>query len=193
MNLAKICVEQPVLAVMLNLVFISMFLVTTTAIAQQAAGNAETWIQLDDGAQMGGVYVLEAEGNRIYAGRNGLYVSDDQGFTWRHIEGFQQVYSMAVNENTVYAGTPTNGIFRSDDAGGTWKPIRDGLKTYQIREDDEPYWGIIWQILMNFDEVIAVAYHSGTYVSTDKGETWHNVDDIWDGGGGGGGQTAYGQ
>ena len=157
-----------------------IFLVTMTALAQQPAGNAETWVKLDGGVNKDWISVLAAGENRLYAGTEyGILVSDDQGLTWRYVPlGFKHSpSSMAVDGNTVYVGTFDGGIFRSDDSGETWKPIRNGLITYKIDEGDEPYWGMMRQILVRFNEVIAVAYHSGTYVSTDEGETWQNMEE----------------
>ena len=157
-----------------------IYLVTMTVLVLHPAGNAAQWIQLHDGAEIGYVGVLEAGENRLYAGTgHGIFVSDDQGRTWRQTVDFIYPYSMAIDGNTVYVGTARAGIFRSDDSGETWKPIRNGLITYG-RDDGELYWGIFQQMLVNFDEIIAVAYHSGTYVSNDKGETWTAVHDIWD-------------
>ena len=158
-----------------------IFLVTMTVLALHPAGDAAQWIQLHDVAEIGHVEVLEAGENRLYAGtEHGIFVSDDQGRIWRQTAGsISYPYSMAIDGDTVYVGTARAGIFRSDDAGETWKPIRNGLITYE-RDDGELYWGIFQQMLVNFDEIIAVAYHSGTYVSNDKGETWTAVHDIWD-------------
>lgn len=163
-----------------------IFLVTMITLTQEPVGNAAPWIQLIDGADTGGVYVLEAEGNRIYAGAYGTFVSDDQGRIWRRMSGFTYSASaIAIDGNTVYAGTWKDGIFRSDDAGETWKTIRGGLR-FEEWDDGERTWGRIRRVLVNFDGIIAVAYHSGTYVSNDRGETWEDFashwnwgDDIW--------------
>ena len=162
-----------------------ILLVTVAVLAQHAVGDATQWIQLHDGAEIGYVGVLEAGENRLYAGTgHGIFVSDDEGLTWRQTDFEHSPSSMAVDGNTVYVGTFDGGMFRSDDSGETWKPIRNGLITYKINEGDEPYWGMMRRILVRFNEVIAVAYHSGTYVSTDKGETWQNMEEwTWLGGG----------
>ena len=164
-----------------------IFLVTMTTLAQDTVGNAETWIQLDHGFG-DWISVLKAGENRFYAGSEyGIYVSDDQGFTWRYVVGFElSLSSMEIDGNTVYVGTYSEGMFRSDDAGETWKPIRNGLRLHELNggtlNGRTRYWGRIRRILVNFDEVIAVAYHSGTYVSNNQGETWHDVSDGWKGG-----------
>ncbi len=167
-----------------------IFLVTMTALAQQPAGNAAQWIQLHDGADMGWITVMAAGESRLYAGTtNGISVSDDQGLTWRYVTiGFRHSpTSMAVDGNTVYVGTASEGIFRSDDAGETWTPTSDGLRTvrHHLTHIEKVFWPNISQILVTFDEVIAVTRGPGnspdnnTYLSTDLGDTWHNVTGIW--------------
>ena len=67
--------------------------------------------------------------------------------------------------------------FRSDDAGNTWKPLRDGLRFQDL--DGKRYYGEVRRILVRFDEIVNVMYHRGTYVSPDRGETWHDVSKEW--------------
>ena len=167
-----------------------IFLVAMAALAQHTAGDAAQWIQLHEGGEIGYVEVLEAGENRLYAGTgHGIFVSDDQGLTWRYVTlGFKHSpSSMAVDGNTVYVGTDSEGIFRSDDAGETWTPTSDGLRTfkYHLTHIKKVFWPNISQILVIFDEVIAVtrgltnSSDNNTYLSTNRGGTWHNVTGIW--------------
>ena len=163
-----------------------IFLVAMAALAQQPAGNAETWVKLDDGVNKDWISVLAAGENRLYAGTEyGILISDDQGLTWRYVTlGFKHSpLSMAVDGNTVYVGTYSDGIFRSDDAGETWTPTSDGLRTFKhhLTHIKKVFWPNISQILVTFDEAIAVTRGptNNTYLSTDRGGTWHNVTGIW--------------
>ena len=165
-----------------------IFLVAMAALAQQPAGNAAQWIQLHDEADMGWITAMEAGESRLYTGTaNGIFVSDDEGLTWRQTDFEHSPSSMAVYGNSVYVGTSSNGIFRSDDAGETWTPTSDGLRTFRhpLTHIKRIYWPNISQILVTFDEVIAVTHgptNSGTnniYLSTNRGGTWHNVTGIW--------------
>ena len=50
----------------------------------------------------------------------------------------------------------------------------DGLRTYESGR-----YGAVRRILIMFDEIINVMYHRGTYVSNDRGETWHDISEEW--------------
>ena len=152
-----------------------IFLITITTLTQKSDADIGTWIQLDDGATMGGVWVLDAWKQRLYAGaRNGIFISQDHGNTWQTTSFKDEASTITVDGDTAYAGTWRKGIFRSDDSGETWKPIRDGLRTYESGS-----FGEVRRILVRFNEIINVMYHRGTYVSNDRGETWHDVSEEW--------------
>ena len=156
-----------------------IFLVTMTTLARELDGNVEEWIRVDDGMTMESVWALEAGENRLYAGAsNGFFISQDHGRTWRATLFKEQILTITIDLNTVYAGTVHQGVFRSDDAGKTWKPIRDGLRFYG-RDDGERRYGKVRRILVTRDKITNVMYHDGTYTSTDWGETWHDVSEEW--------------
>ena len=165
-----------------------IFLVMMTALVHQPAGNAGTWVKLNDGVNKGSISVLAAGENRLYAGTEyGMFVSDDEGLTWKQTDFEHSPSSMAVDGNTLYVGTYSDGIFRSDNAGETWTPTSDGLRTFRhhLTHIKRIYWPNISQILVTFDEVIAVTHgptNSGTnntYLSTNRDDTWRNVTGIW--------------
>ena len=63
-----------------------IFLVAMAALAQQPAGNVQTWVKLHDRVNKeinkDWISVLAAGENRLYAGTEyGILVSDDQGLT----------------------------------------------------------------------------------------------------------------
>ncbi|MBI1923577.1 PQQ-binding-like beta-propeller repeat protein [Candidatus Poribacteria bacterium] len=169
-----------------------IFIVAGTAWAREPGWRLETWIPLDGGMTMSYVWVLEGQGHRLYAGtsENGLFISEDDGRTWLPTSFNQSTTTLTINGDTVYAGTWSRGIFRSDDAGVTWKPIRDGLR-FQDLDGDLFYWEVR-RILIMDDKIINVMYHGGTYTSTDRGETWHDISKEWLGGNSIYSMTAFG-
>ncbi len=154
-------------------------LVMGTFTGLKPAWGANNWIQLDDGLAMGGAYALAAHEPRLYAGGdNGVFVSEDGGNSWLPTSFNNPVSTLTVDRDTVYAGTWGSGVFRSDDAGMTWKPIRNGLRFHE-HKDGTRYYSTVRHILITDNNIINVMYHNGTYTSTDRGETWHDISAEW--------------
>lgn len=143
--------------------------------------GVNNWLQLNDGLVMGQVYALAIHESRLYAGSSsGVFVSEDGGNSWSLTSLDHAVSTLTVDGDTIYAGVWGEGVFRSDDAGLTWKPIRNGLRFEE--HDGEIYYGNVRQILVTDNNIINVMYHNGTYTSTDRGETWHDISTEWMGG-----------
>lgn len=167
-----------------------LVIVVGTAWAQELDLELE-WIRLDNGTPMHYVSVLEGADHRLYAGTSaGLLFSENGGNTWSPttfgnedevITTFgnedEVITTLTTDRNTVYVGTWRHGIFRSDDAGETWKPLNEGLRFQDV--DGEHFYGTVRHILIIDNTIINVMYHGGTYISTDRGETWHDVSEEW--------------
>ena len=162
---------------------IALALAAVTAVTLLACSEAENDVKplindLPISMNLCTVLVLEAGEGRLYAGTdNGIFISQDDGHTW-HTTSFKEVCTaITVDGNTVYAGTWSKGAFRSDDAGVTWKPIRDGLPLIDL-DDGERYYHAVKQILVRRDKIIGAvkSITDGMFISTDRGETWHEED-----------------
>lgn len=154
------------------------FLVTMT-VTQKLDADIGTWTRLDDGITMDWPLALATDEHRFYTGaENGIFISLDRGGTWHATSFKENCSTITVDWNTVYAGTANQGVFRSDDRGKTWKPIRNGLPFREL-DDGERRYGAVRRILARRGEVVNVMYHGGTYTSTDRGETWHDVSEEW--------------
>src|SRR6266508_3319303 len=73
----------------------------------------------------------------LYAGTadNGVYVSSDQGVSWRTIGGQlanASVRGIAIGEIEWFVGTGV-GMYRSDDQGKTWGAVNNGLTERAIQ------------------------------------------------------------
>jgi hypothetical protein len=158
----------------------------------QTPDLALEWIPLNTGTSIGEVEALDASADRLYAGTSeGVFRSENDGQTWQRIgfdfdagDGFSiYIRTLSVDRTTVYVGTWSSGLFRSDDAGETWKPINKGLwnQRYDATDatDERVVYGGCNRILILEDTLINVMYHAGTYTSTDRGETWHDVSETW--------------
>lgn len=155
-------------------------LVIGTIQAQEFNAELE-WIPLNNSKSMRYVSALEGSEHRLYvATAEGIFFSENDGNTWLstafdNVDKY--VTTLTINENTVYAGTWQHGVFRSDDAGITWKPINDGLRFQGL--DGEYFYGEVRRILIIGDTTVSVMYHGGTYTSTDRGETWKDISELW--------------
>ena len=157
--------------------------VIETVVGLKSTWAVNNWIQLDDGVTMGNVNALAIHESRLYAGgSSGVFVSEDGGNIWSLTSLDHAVSTLTVDGDTIYAGIWGKGVFRSDDAGLTWKPIRNGLRFHE--HDGEQYYGEVRHILVTDNNIICVMYHNGTYTSTDRGETWHDISTEWPGGNG---------
>ena len=113
-----------------------IFLVTMTMLANESESNIRTvWIPLDSGEPKSWADTLKSDGARLYAGtRDGLYVSLDNGYTWRSTDLTDDIGTIAISTDAVYATTygTGRGVYRSDDRGETWKPINNAMPTITI-------------------------------------------------------------
>ena len=76
------------------------------------------------------IYDFAFDGNRVYAaGDNGLFISDDEGDSWRSISSFRSidrqvrpeasVFSVEIDDGALWVGT-SDGLLLSEDGGQTW-------------------------------------------------------------------------
>ena len=142
---------------------------------------------------------------RLYAGNNdGVFLSSDSGATWMALnEGLtdRRIWSVAVHNGMLFAGTNDSGAFRSWDDGYTWVRMKHGLGDRRIRalasdgmnlfaatlggvfrsDDNGLSWRAVNQGLTNLfvrtlhcceGRIWAGTLGGGIYFSSDSGSTW---------------------
>jgi photosystem II stability/assembly factor-like uncharacterized protein len=94
-----------------------------------------------------------AAGNIVVGGTQGLFVSSDNGMTWR-VESLNKypISSLLAVGSNVFAGTP-GGIYVSTDGGNTWSSQNQGLATLSVNA--------------------LVVQGSDLYAGTEGGGVWH--------------------
>lgn len=102
-----------------------------------------------------GVYVLAISGNLILAGGQGLHMTVNDGASWTPIYMADNIGSVCINGNVIFAGTYGSGLMRSTNLGSTWVQTLSTTKR-------------INSIYANNDYVF-VGVDSGFYVSVDGG------------------------
>ena len=124
--------------------------------------------------------LLASDGERLYAGtEHGVFFSLDDGSIWRESDLKHGISVIEIGPDAVYAVTYFRGIYRSDTRGNTWHPKNEGMLLFQSDHDDG-YHPHVRQILVaSSGMVIAVAYHQGTWISRNRGESWHDITEEW--------------
>ena len=108
-------------------------------------------------------------GRYVFTGnfKDGIYRSSDNGANWTNVKvngspAFDaQVYSLAADDNTVYAGTGSR-ILISRDSGTTWTGSDSTL----------PKNTGVYALMVSGNAVIAATKNQGLFRSTDHGATW---------------------
>jgi ligand-binding sensor domain-containing protein len=124
------------------------------------------WIQTN-GPCGGTVYVFTKHNSNLFVGTiRGVYLSTDEGSTWTvantGIED-KEIYSLAANDSTVFAGTVNGGVYRSTDNGASWEQTSDGFKVKNIT---------IYGLAVIGSNLFAGTNGDGLYRSTDNGDHW---------------------
>ncbi|MFC6824812.1 WD40/YVTN/BNR-like repeat-containing protein [Halopelagius fulvigenes] len=153
----------------------------------RSTDGGETWS--DQGVPQNEVYsvLVSPDNERLYTGTHPahLYVSEDDGDSWRELEGFQElpsrdewytprhrneahIRSLGAHPDTpnrVIAGVEVGGVHVSEDRGETWAERRDGV------QDD------VHHVLIRDDEEYIASCGDGLYRTTDAGRSWTRLDE----------------
>jgi|GEM_PF-4518901 photosystem II stability/assembly factor-like uncharacterized protein len=134
----------------------------------------------------------------------GVVVSTDNGKTWSEKKNGlikENIYSLHLHKNQVFAATDDNGIYSSSDHGDNWTKkcfgyaynwinslcskgdsLIFGKDTYTFFSTDDGY---TWDTLHNFmkgyfrtllidNDTVFIGTNKGVILSTDNGVTWQN-------------------
>lgn len=127
------------------------------------------WYPINIGLDSLRTNALASDGENIYAGtKSGVYLSSDKGKNWISINnnlGVKHIYSLAIKENLIFAGTFKEGLFISSDKGASWKNC---LKINQSTN--------INAILIKESNLFVGTSLNGAYISNDTGKTWKSLN-----------------
>ena len=122
---------------------------------------------------------IASDGERLYVSTDkGMSYSRDDGDTWRLSTYKDWIGNLTAFPGAVYGYSYDHGIMRSVTKGNTWHPKNNGFDL--VWGGRRFYYPEIKQFLVTASGmVIAVGYHSGTWISHDRGDRWHAVRDEW--------------
>lgn len=167
----------------------------------------ETWTHSSEGLAykegedpIKAVWSLARHNGRLYAGVEpaGLFVSEDDGRTWTHVEGLQQhpsrphwmagggglilhhILPHPVDDNQLWIGISAAGVFHTADGGKTWEPRNKGTRADFMPEGQNypDYGQCVHSLAMapGAPDRLYQQNHCGMYRSDDGGQTWHSIE-----------------
>lgn len=160
------------------------------------------WSQIPSGPSFGEepelsqIWALHTAGDQIFAGvaEAGLFVSDDDGETWRPVPGLNEhrtrpewtpglgglcAHRILTSAATTWVAISAVGLFRSDDGGATWNLKDEGVGSTTAPEGARPEVGYcVHNVDQDPDEPDRLwrQDHAGVFRSEDGGDSWERIE-----------------
>ena len=130
--------------------------------------EGESWAYITPTEMTRTINALVTYGGALYASSgSAVYRSDDKGDSWTIVnDGLAHgtvSTLLAVNEDTVFAGTSGDGVFRTTDGGHSWVEINTGITNAAVSE------------LEVIGDRIYAQIGKRIFHSVDGGGSWHPV------------------
>ncbi|MBI5323701.1 MAG: T9SS type A sorting domain-containing protein [Ignavibacteriae bacterium] len=91
---------------------------------------------------------------------------------WHRASGIsEQIYSLEVKDDMIFALVNKDGLFSSSDNGMTWNNLGFDFDMSIGRA-----WGIKPKLQVNNDKIYVGIYTHGLFVSSDDGKSWSEID-----------------
>jgi len=117
------------------------------------------------------VYSMVQSGNFLFAATDfGVYRSSNGGDQWYPSTGdsvYWPVYSLAVSNGLLFAGTSGKGVYLSTDHGNSWSAINNGMPA-----NPTGYVLQVNKLLIDGENIYAGIAGLGVYQSSNNGSTW---------------------
>jgi photosystem II stability/assembly factor-like uncharacterized protein len=147
------------------------------------------------------VWSVAPGGGSLYAGVEpaGLFRSDDQGQSWRQVNGLREhpsrphwnpggagliLHSLVPHPNDgkqLWVGISSAGVFHTADGGASWEPRNRGTRADYLPEEQRyPEYGqCVHCVVMaqGAPERLYQQNHCGMYRSDDGGRRWQSIED----------------
>ncbi len=151
-------------------IFRSTLFIVNVLFASVALAQSTSWSPLNSGLYGGNITSVFSFGNNLFAGtyNNGIYVSTDNGSTWKTanvgMPKFSNITSITTDGTNLYAGSYFSGLYVSSDNGASWKNMPQASVNQQVTA------------LQFVGSSLLLASVNGISVTTDKGVTSRSVN-----------------
>jgi len=152
----------------------------------------------DEGPKIKTIWNVTGSNGTIYAGVEpaGLFRSDDDGVTWKHVAGLREhptrpdwepgagglilhsIVPHPSDQDRLWVGISAVGAFETQDGGATWVTRNTGVRAEFNPENRYPEFGqCVHKLVMAADggEHLYQQNHCGVYRSTDGGRQWEEI------------------
>jgi photosystem II stability/assembly factor-like uncharacterized protein len=187
------------------------YLVATTSQVYGAAlhvsTDLDTWQQIEKGPaypaggdrKLNQIWTIRCGPSRHFAGVDeaGLFVSDDDGNSWRPVAGLNDhpsrrswfpgagglcahsVLAHPKRPDQIWCGISAVGVWRSDNGGHSWTPKNEGVRCMAPDKDFPGIGYCVHGLALDADDpdTIYRQDHSGMYRSRNAGETWEKNEE----------------
>ncbi|NOY46952.1 MAG: T9SS type A sorting domain-containing protein [Chlorobi bacterium] len=135
----------------------------------RSTNMGETWELKNNGLHRGNwmnVYSMVKLGNQLFAATDfGVYKSSSNGENWYPSNGdssYWSIYSLAVLNGSLFAGSAEEGMFRSTDEGLSWTSINEGIPISRPLK-----------LYVDGENIYAGTNKYGIYYSSNNGDMWY--------------------
>jgi photosystem II stability/assembly factor-like uncharacterized protein len=146
----------------------NVFAVSSYGGVYVSANNGDSWTSVNNQ----GAAKLVVSGSKLYSvGLNGVNVTTNNGTSWSALNNglgiaASRVSSLAINGDTLVAGTSGYGVFISVNGGTNWAEANNGLTNTGVNA------------VMISGTTLLAGTRDGAFISTNSGVSWNLLSDI---------------
>lgn len=122
-----------------------------------STNEGANWVNIKPGLSYG-IFKLAVQGNKVYAGGQGLHKTVNDGASWSIIFIADNIDAMSVSDSVIIIGTYSSGIYRSTNEGQNWTRVLNTTK--RVRGIEQ------------YNNYVFVGLDTGFYASTNYGITF---------------------
>lgn len=91
--------------------------------------DGQRWTKLPD--EVSAYEYYSSRGNLLFTSHDGIYLSTDEGDSWRHILQQNAAPLLAIDHDTIYS-SHANAVYRSNDRGASWTEVEHQIAVHDV-------------------------------------------------------------